>query len=264
MFPAAGNLTTTLLARPHIPTGQHRGLYPLAVPQPPRRRPGRGAGLPRGRSARRAPDGRRKGRQRRGPGAAARAVRGPRPPTAPGGRGRGRGAGEGRPPRVAALALGRRQTVRAHLLVREQHAGDPAPAPVRWTHCCRSDLERRVSNGSLDRVIAADCGHEGRASVARGCEATRQPPCWCRRRPATAVPACSPNTGSASPTPWVRCIFGSSGGAGPWPRVIWKSMGMSKSVDAASVCVVSGKSMMTRRIQVSEERLITTDWPAAP
>ncbi|MCZ9355108.1 recombinase family protein [Streptomyces mutabilis] len=30
--------------------------------------------------------------------------------------------------------------------------------------CCRSDLERRASNGSLDRVIAADCGHEGRAS----------------------------------------------------------------------------------------------------
>ncbi|RSM89949.1 hypothetical protein DMH25_39860 [Streptomyces sp. WAC 01325] len=30
--------------------------------------------------------------------------------------------------------------------------------------CCRSDLEGCVSNGSLDRVIAAGRGHEGRAS----------------------------------------------------------------------------------------------------
>ncbi|MFE7359394.1 ISL3 family transposase, partial [Streptomyces sp. NPDC057543] len=30
--------------------------------------------------------------------------------------------------------------------------------------CCRSDLEGCVSNGSLDRVVAVGCGHEGRAS----------------------------------------------------------------------------------------------------
>ncbi|MFE3776464.1 hypothetical protein ACFXPG_44730, partial [Streptomyces sp. NPDC059122] len=30
--------------------------------------------------------------------------------------------------------------------------------------CCRSDFEGCVSNGSLDRVIAVGCGHEGRAS----------------------------------------------------------------------------------------------------
>jgi hypothetical protein len=30
--------------------------------------------------------------------------------------------------------------------------------------CCRSDLEGCVSNGSLDRVIAAGRGYEGRAS----------------------------------------------------------------------------------------------------
>ncbi|WP_374293468.1 hypothetical protein [Streptomyces olivochromogenes] len=30
--------------------------------------------------------------------------------------------------------------------------------------CCRSDLEGCTSNGSLDRVVAAGCGHEGRAS----------------------------------------------------------------------------------------------------
>ncbi|MEJ8641091.1 hypothetical protein WKI68_05640 [Streptomyces sp. MS1.HAVA.3] len=29
--------------------------------------------------------------------------------------------------------------------------------------CCRSDLEGCVSNGSLDRVVAAGRGHEGRA-----------------------------------------------------------------------------------------------------
>ncbi|MFD3697920.1 hypothetical protein ACFWUZ_17475 [Streptomyces sp. NPDC058646] len=37
-------------------------------------------------------------------------------------------AGEGRPPRVAALAFGRRESVRAHLLVGEQHPGHRAPA----------------------------------------------------------------------------------------------------------------------------------------
>ena len=35
---------------------------------------------------------------------------------------------------------------------------------LRVSSCCRSDLEGCVSNGSLDRVIAAGRGHEGRAS----------------------------------------------------------------------------------------------------
>ncbi|MQY40650.1 hypothetical protein SRB17_86830 [Streptomyces sp. RB17] len=33
-----------------------------------------------------------------------------------------------------------------------------------FSGCCRSDLEGWPSNGSLDRVIAVGCGHEGRAS----------------------------------------------------------------------------------------------------
>lgn len=60
--------------------------------------------------------------------------------------------GEGRLPRVAALALGRGQAVRAHLFVGEQHPGHRAPA-ARPLHPVPLDLlARAVEVADHDKV----------------------------------------------------------------------------------------------------------------
>jgi hypothetical protein len=57
------------------------------------------------------------------------------------------------------------KTLDRHVLINAKTALGNGPVSAEYlSSCCRSDLEGCASNGSLDRVIAAGGGHEGRAS----------------------------------------------------------------------------------------------------